>query len=139
MLSFLLIAALFMMLVPALLSLVFASANPAVILWNFGWYALMGYMAALALESPVGFTLCFFFCFSYVIRIVSAPKRAPGTMFRNANIWVSPNLRRQKNASPFQQAEVEDDEEIKPRRRAHSSNEDVVIDAEFRREDGPQN
>jgi hypothetical protein len=86
MLPFILVAALLLMMLPAFLSVLFASARPLMIVWNFSWYALMGYMAAIAFQSASGFLVGFFFALFYTLRLLMIPRHMRGGPFSFARM-----------------------------------------------------
>jgi hypothetical protein len=54
MLAFTLSIVLFLMILPAFLSVIFVTSSLTLLAWNMSWYAVMGLFGALALKTPWG-------------------------------------------------------------------------------------
>ncbi len=82
---FFFIVVLFIMIVPALLSLAFASRHWMAILWNGFWYMILGEVSVRAFGTPDAKYLGLAFFIAYVYRALVRPKPSVRFQFQQMN------------------------------------------------------
>ncbi len=110
MLAFTLSVILFLMILPALLSVIFVTPSLKLLAWNLSWYTVMGFFGSIALSTPWGWCFGLIPAGIYLKRYFSVR--------RNGRQTVTFSHYRMKARAPSSEP-------------AKSSNDSVVIEAEF--------
>ena len=136
----------FVMLIPAQLSLQMASSNTLAVLWNFAWYMAMGALASFVVGTPLGYWVTIYFGVRYISRLIRNPAQ-PRSQFNIKTFQFGANPFEARSSSgneAFSSEAFSSDTQYRSSQSMHShagaskrtkiANEDVVIEAEFRRE-----